>query len=170
MYDPTAQPEDLKDKLRRLAGMIPGYQGYMDRDACRDADKALRVRIAARVGDAIAQLRQLNERLSRELKLDQLGEVDRLVNEALGLQSKVEHAEYGFTGLFAQHGSGEKELQAAADPDLGLLEAANRVVDASAEAATCDEADLAAKLGSVRTALGECTNVFRAREYAFEGS
>ncbi len=47
--DPMAgqeQPTGLADKLTNLARKIPGYGGYIDREARRDADKQLRLRVA----------------------------------------------------------------------------------------------------------------------------
>ncbi len=164
------QPESLQERLRRLAGKIPGYQGYMDRDARRNADKALRDRIAQRLGDAIAQLTDLSGRLSRELKLDHLGEADRLVNRLRTTQGKIEHADYGFSGLFDAVGIGEQQLAAVYDHDLSLLEAAESVVDSAAKASAAVDDEIAAALRALETTLSTYDAAVRAREYVLDGS
>ena len=37
---------NLADKLDQLARIIPGLSGYLDREACRDTDKTIRLRLA----------------------------------------------------------------------------------------------------------------------------
>jgi hypothetical protein len=164
------RPENLQERLRRLAGMIPGYQGYMDRDARRNADKALRDRIAQRLGDAISQLTDLAGRLSRELKLDNLGEVDRLVGKVRATQARVEHADYGFSGLFDAVHIGEEQLAAVYDHDLGLLQAAEGVIEGAAAAANASEDQARAALSALDAALSAFESSLRAREYVLEGS
>jgi hypothetical protein len=164
------RPESLEERLRRLAGMIPGYQGYMDRDARRNADKGLRDRVAQRLGDGLGHLTDLAGRLSRELKLDNLGEVDRLVGKVRATQARVEHADYGFSGLFDTTHIGEQQLAAVYEHDLGLLQSAEAVVAGAAAVANAPEDQTRAALSALDAALSAFESALRAREYVLEGS
>jgi hypothetical protein len=166
-----SRPLSLQERLRHLAEMIPGYKGYMNRDESRNADKALRERIAQRLGDAIVQLQELNGRLSRELKLEHLGAVDLLTNKLRATQTRVEHAEYGFSGLFDATHIDETKLAAVYQHDLGLLKTAEVVVASAAEAAGVQaEEEIPAKLKAAADALATFDAGLREREYVLEGS
>ena len=55
------QPQDF---LHKIAGIVPGFNGYMDRERRRDADKLLRTYLAHQYG---AQRDRLNQQLQQIL-------------------------------------------------------------------------------------------------------
>lgn len=167
MTDPLkpTQPEGIAAKLRRLASLIPGYGGYMDREARRDADKLLRMRVAERLGDALTQLQHLGERLSRDLKLDSLGAVDRAVAQVRTIQSQVEHADYGFSGIFDLVAIGAPQLEALYEHDTALVALADAVVaQAHKTAGASDEQTIAAELAALETVIQDFQSHVSARE------
>ena len=117
--DPMAgqeQPTGLADKLTNLARKIPGYGGYIDREARRDADKQLRLRVAGHLGEAISQLQALSERLSRQMKLTSgLWSGPQPHPRRAG---QVEHADYGSAGIFSLVKIDAERLGAIYDHDL----------------------------------------------------
>ncbi|MBD3175673.1 MAG: hypothetical protein GF320_10870 [Armatimonadia bacterium] len=159
------QPKGLTDKLQNLARKIPGYGGYIDREARRDADKQLRQRVGQHLGEAIDQLQQLSERLSRDMKLDAIGGVDRGIARVRTIQAKVEHADYGAAGIFSQVKIDEQRLGEIYDHDLKLLELADQVVQQSHAVASADEDTMAEKLSELDARVKELENHLVAREH-----
>lgn len=162
--------ESLKDKLSRLASVIPGYAGYVDRDRRRDADKRLRVRVADYLGEAVDQLQALEARLSRELKLDDITEVDRAASDVRAIRSRCEHAEYGASGIFDQEAIDSTKLAALYEHDLKLLELAEAVVERSHKVATAADEQTATELGALASAVAAFGNHLSARESLLAGS
>ncbi len=166
--DPMAgqeQPTGLADKLTNLARKIPGYGGYIDREARRDAGKQLRLRVAGHLGEAISQLQALSERLSRQMKLDDIGTVDRALNRIRAVQAKVEHADYGSAGIFSLVKIDAERLGAIYDHDLELLELADAVVRQSHTVAMAENEGIQAQADTLEARVKEFENHLVAREH-----
>lgn len=165
----SEHPQGLDDRLRKLGDLIPGYRGYRERDARRTADRALRDRIGARLHDGTEQLVELSAQLVRKLALDHITEVDRMVSRSRASRASVEHADYGFSGLFDAEHINEERLAEVHAHDLTLLESAEAVVAASAKAAA-EDADLEAALRDVATAIAAFDARLTERRYVMDGS
>lgn len=159
------QPTGLAEKLTNLARKIPGYGGYIDREARRDADKQLRLRAAGHLGEAISQLQTLAERLSRQMKLDDIGVVDRAISRVRTVQAKVEHADYGSAGIFSQTKIDAERLGAIYDHDLKLLELADAIVQQSHAVATAEDEGMQTQADALEARTKELENHLVAREH-----
>ena len=163
------EPDGPRERLRRLAGLIPGYRGYLDREASRDADRLLRGRVAVRLGEAVARLSSLAERLARSLKLDRIVDVDHAASEVRRVQSRCEHADYGYAGIFSPSPVSLGTLESLYDHDLRLVDAAEAVVTRASEAAEAPDDGLAGPLEAVLIAARAFEVQLADRECIVEG-
>ncbi|HST05411.1 MAG TPA: hypothetical protein VLQ48_11830 [Chloroflexia bacterium] len=91
------QPNDF---LHKIAGIVPGFHGYMDRERRRDADKLLRVYLAHQYSDGRARLTRVQQTMVRGKNLDYIAEVDRVAGVLQRFIDRLTTATYGYTGLF----------------------------------------------------------------------
>lgn len=91
------QPNDF---FHKIAGIIPGYNGYQDRERRRDADKLLRTELARRYTAQRDRLNRVQQTLARNHRFESIAEVDRIVGVFQRFIDRLNTATYGYTGLF----------------------------------------------------------------------
>src|SRR4051794_24459223 len=91
------QPHDF---LHKIASMVPGYNGYVDKDRRRDADKLLRTELAKRYTAQRDRLNRVQQTMARSRQFTYISEVDRLVGVFQRFIDRLSTATYGYTGLF----------------------------------------------------------------------
>ena len=88
------------DFLHKIAGIVPGFNGYMDRERRRDADKLLRVYLAHQYSDARARITRVQQTMVRGKNLEYIAEVDRITGVLQRFIDRLTTATYGYSGLF----------------------------------------------------------------------
>lgn len=100
---------DIKDRvmgdkpnswLHKIAGIIPGFKGYVDRERRRDADKLLRTHLARQYSAQRDRLNRVQQSLLRAKRMDQIAEVDRIGGVFQRFIDRLNTATYGYTGMF----------------------------------------------------------------------
>ena len=92
---------DMPDSFfHKVAGIIPGFNGYMDRERRRDADKLLRTHLARQYSAQRDRLTRVQQAMARSGNLDNIAEVDRMVGVLQRFIDRLSTATYGYTGLF----------------------------------------------------------------------
>ena len=91
------QPNDF---LHKIAGIIPGYKGYVDRERRRDADRLLRTELAHRYQAELTRLKRVQQDLLRTGDLNTIGELDGISGRLQRFIDRLQNATYGYTGLF----------------------------------------------------------------------
>jgi hypothetical protein len=86
--------------LHKIAGIVPGFNGYMDRERRRDADKLLRTYLAHQYSTQRDRLTRVQQSLLRSGQLTGISEVDRLVGVLQRFIDRLNTATYGYSGLF----------------------------------------------------------------------
>src|SRR6266513_2351749 len=86
--------------LHKIAGIVPGFNGYMDRERRRDADKLLRTYLAHQYSAQRDRLTRVQQGLARSGQLTGISEVDRLVGVLQRFIDRLSTATYGYSGLF----------------------------------------------------------------------
>lgn len=137
-----------QDPFRRLASMIPGFGGYIERQNRRDADKLLRDTVARRFDEQWKRASQLQVDMVNEGKIAYVDDMERATLQLRTFIDKISTAPRGYSGLFDAVKINEKELEAlyqydAAFFDLG--EQVGRAID-NVEASLGDEAALPAAI------------------------
>jgi hypothetical protein len=121
--------EDLRDKitsgmnfLERLMSKIPGFEGYQNREQARNADKIQRIFMAKSLREEKSRLQNTAGMLLRSGNLSLMTEIDRITKLFDKVSDRIEHAEYGYAGLFASVKVNEQELDNIYEFDLGMLD------------------------------------------------
>jgi hypothetical protein len=119
-------PPPLPTSIPTWMDSIPGYRGYKRKELRREADRALRMHLAAKLE---AQLRRLDEvklRLLEAGNLRALGPVERAATKFRTLIDTLKTASYGYAGLF--------DSEAIREPQLDALYEFDRALDAEVDA------------------------------------
>ncbi|MGC9358388.1 MAG: hypothetical protein ACP5GX_10990 [Anaerolineae bacterium] len=129
--------DDIKDKMfgvEKLAGKIPGYKGYKEKELRREADKLLRETIVSRMRTVKKQLDGLQQEIIEVGKFDLLDEVGSAATQLQTFIDRVRTASYGYGGLFSAVRVKEEDLDRMYQFDTMLLEYANRIEGAVSRA------------------------------------
>jgi len=120
---------DLREKvesslggLEKLVKKIPGYKGYKDKELRREADKLLRMQVAAKLDEQRQRLQELQMQLISEAQIEFLDDVERAVMKLQILIDRIRTAAYGYAGLFDAVKVKEKELDALYEFDSQMLD------------------------------------------------
>ena len=108
--------------LEKIGALIPGYVGYSDREAMRQTDKLLRMRIHDVLRDAERALQSMLETGDRSFNADQLRIVERCRKSMDTLAERFRYAPYGASGLFSDFQVKEPELEKVHKMDLEIIE------------------------------------------------
>lgn len=91
------QPQDF---LHKIASMVPGYHGYVDKEKRRDADKILRTQLAHKYTAQHARLTRIQQQLLRSGDLQNIASIDHLGGVLQRFIDRLQNATYGYAGLF----------------------------------------------------------------------
>jgi hypothetical protein len=143
-----------QDPFKRLAAMIPGFGGYIERQNRRDADKLLRETVARRFDEQWQRASQLQVDMVSQGLIQYVDDMEKATLKLRTFIDKITTAPRGYSGLFDAVKINEKELEAIYQYDAAffdLAEQVGRAVD-NVEASLGDEAALPAAIRNL-TAL-----------------
>jgi len=165
MADLYDKIKDSQGLLGKIAGMIPGFSGYMARETRREADKMLRETVANRYSEQLNRISDLQVQLITSGGIDW---VDDLQDAATRLQrfiDMVRTAAYGYSGLFDAVKVNEPELAKLYQFDLALLENAAKVAAAidNVEASVGGEG-MPAAVRHLSSVMGEANTAYERRK------
>lgn len=127
---------DLRDKVQEDRGLIkkielaiPGFRGYRKREDLRAADNLLRIQLADGIEEAKNQMERCRKTLSKQMELDLLEDVGAIINNIQMTESKLRHAEQGYSGISADYRIEEDELNKLYEWDLGLIDNINQILE-----------------------------------------
>jgi hypothetical protein len=128
--------------LESLLGKVPGYKGYKEKEMRREADKLLRMQVAARLDDQRKRLSELQMQLVNQAQIEHVDDMERAVMKLQHLIDRIKTASYGYAGLFDAVRIKEKQLDALYDFDIQMLLLVQEIasdVDQVASAITAKE-------------------------------
>ena len=137
-----------QDPFRRLAAMIPGFGGYIERQNRRDADKLMRETVARRFDEQSQRVSHLQTELVGQGKIQYVDDIEQAALKLRTFIDKISTAPRGYSGLFDAVKINEKELEAIYQYDAAffdLAEQIGRAID-NVEASLGDEAGLPAAI------------------------
>lgn len=116
--------------LESLEAKIPGFKGYKQKELRREADKMLRMEVAAKLDDQRKRLVELQLELISQRLIEFLDDLDRAVTKLQGLIDRIRTASYGYAGLFDAVKVKEEQLDALYDFDNKLLDNVSEIAAA----------------------------------------
>ncbi|MBI4850585.1 MAG: hypothetical protein HY819_02045 [Acidobacteria bacterium] len=111
-----------KSCLEKLACLIPGYGGYLERERRRDVDKLHRENLAQQLEKIKTPLTSLVRELSDTSRLLEVKHVERVNSKLDKIANRIRYASYGYSGFFDTVKINELELDRLYQFDLALTE------------------------------------------------
>lgn len=136
---------DLRDRvgegmaaLERLVQRIPGFKGYQDRENRRDADKLLREHLVGLLNQTRHKLSRFQSQLSAEGQFKPVTDLNRVSRRLARIRDRIQHAGYGYAGIFDAVKIDEAALDRLYQYDLSLQEYLGKVDEAAAGMVSAD--------------------------------
>jgi hypothetical protein len=130
MADLYDKIKDSQGLLGKIASVIPGFSGYMNRETRRDADKLLRETIANRYSEQLSRISDLQVQLVSSGGIDWVDDLQDSATRLRRFIDMVRTAAYGYAGLFDAVKVNEAELAKLYQFDLALLDNVSKVAAA----------------------------------------
>jgi hypothetical protein len=172
MTDLFEQVTNSQDAFKKLASHIPGFNGYIERQNRRAADKLMRETIADRFQEQWSRTSQIQTDMISEGMLSYVDDMERAAIQMRTFIDKIRTASYGYSGLFDAVKINEEELAKLYSFDQGFFLAAEEIGRAldNVEASLGDEAGLPAAIRNVATLARQSTEAFERRSEVFTSS
>ncbi|MEW6402431.1 MAG: hypothetical protein AB1649_11580 [Chloroflexota bacterium] len=160
------------DPFKKLLGYIPGFNGYVERQNRRDADKLVRDTVALRFEEQWKRVSQLQSDLVSSGMIKYVDDLEKAAIQLRTFIDRITTAARGYSGLFDAVKINEKELDALYQYDLAFFDLADQVKGAvdNVEASLADEAALPAAIRNLTTLARLAIETYDRRSEAFTGS
>jgi hypothetical protein len=116
-----------QDAIRKLFSKIPGFNGYVERENRRAADKILREAVANRFEELWQRISSIQNDLISTGGLEFIDDLERAAIKIRQFIDRIRHASYGYSPFFNATKVKEEELANVYEFDLALLENADVV-------------------------------------------
>ena len=127
MSDFLGKVQSESDLLSKLAGKIPGFSGYVDRENRRAADKLLRESIAAKFDQVWTQVTNVQKDMASAGEMKYLDDLEGVATKIRTFIDKVTTASYGYAGFFDAVKINKEELVRLYEFDLALVDKADEL-------------------------------------------
>lgn len=117
----------LRKGVDFVAGLIPGYKGYKDKEQRRDADRMLRHAIVTRLQERKAVVDRAIAESSRKFQFDNLEPLELVKRKLERVTDLIRHAPAGYSGFFDTAEIGPEQLDRIYENDASVLERVNEV-------------------------------------------
>ncbi|KAA3647973.1 MAG: hypothetical protein DWQ07_03000 [Chloroflexi bacterium] len=111
-----------QDPITKLASKIPGFDGYIERQTRRNADKLLRESMASSYEELVKRISDIQKDLVSSGEISVLDDLETAVTKLQTFVDKIRNASYGYSGFFDAVKINEDELAQIYHYDLSMLE------------------------------------------------
>jgi hypothetical protein len=155
--------ESFLEKIKRI---IPGYDGYVNRDNARELDTQLRNRLASGLELNKVKIKNIVLDLSKNGKLFDADAIDKLDKKLENSIAKFKTAARGYSGAFDVKKIKENELNQLYQFDSGMLDLVNSITAAfsALEDNARTNAEIKDAVQKVSDMLDDILNKFKDRE------
>ncbi|OQY33223.1 MAG: hypothetical protein B6I38_03760 [Anaerolineaceae bacterium 4572_5.1] len=169
LFDKVTNSQDF---FKKVASHIPGFDGYIERQNRRAADKLLRETVADRFQALWTRASELQTDMVNEGMIAYIDDMERAAIQLRAFIDKIRTAAYGYSGLFDAVKINEAELAQLYSFDAAFFDLAEEVGRAldNVEASLNDEAGLPAAIRNLITLARQATEAFNRRSEVFTGS
>ena len=172
MSDYMGKVTSAQDIFKKLAGYIPGFNGYVERQNRRAADKILRETVASRFDVLYKRASTLQTELVNLGKLEFVDDMEAAAIKIQTFMDKVRTATYGYSGFFDAVKINEKELESVYNYDLTFFDLGEQIGHAldNVEASLNDDAGLPAAIRNVTNLARQAVEAFDRRYEVINGT
>jgi len=159
------------DPFKKILAIIPGFKGYMERQARRDSDKLLRDTIAKRFEEQLGRVSALQRDLINGGQIDKIDDLEAAAIKLRTFADRIRRATRGYSGLFDAVKINEDDLARLYQYDAGMLALSDEVSKAvdNVEASIGGDG-LPAAIRNLVTVTQQCITVFDQREEVLLGA
>ena len=153
------------DPFKKILSKIPGFGGYMERQARRDSDKLLRETVADLFEQQWQRISALQSELIREGEIEWIDDLEVAAIKLRTFADRIRRATRGYSGLFDAVKINEAELQQIYEYDaqmLDLVDEISRAID-NIETSIGSEG-LPASIRHLNSVSQDCIDVYNQRE------
>lgn len=112
---------------------IPGYRGYVEKETRREADRALREALMAKLRGGKEKVQDVREMMAESGQLEGIDDVDRLDLLFENVVDRLGFASYGYAGFFDAARVDEDALDLLYEYDESLATTADAIVSKAEE-------------------------------------
>jgi hypothetical protein len=130
MTDLNSKLEEIKSKesfLEKIARIIPGYDGYVNRDNSRELDLQVRNTLASNLDSNKTKLKNTVLNLSKAGKLFETDGIDKIEKKLENTIAKFRSAARGYSGAFDAVKIKEDKLNQLYEFDANLIDEVNEI-------------------------------------------
>ena len=127
--DIYAQAKSQMRLSERIAGALPGFRGYKEKELRRESDKLVRNHLYLKLSKDKDNVRSISQKIADKRYLDILPDIDRLTAKMDRITEKVNHASYGYSGFYDIVKIKEENLDRMISFDNQLLDSVNVLTD-----------------------------------------
>ncbi len=164
MSDLFDQVTSSADIFTKLLAKIPGFDGYIERQNRRAADKLLRDTVANEFEEVWKRISTIQADLVSQGGLEYVDDIEKAAIKYRQFIDRVRNAAYGYSGVFDAVKINEAELAKIYQYDLSMLslvDEANRAVDTVEASIGTD--GLPAAIRNLRTVATQAVDVYNHR-------
>lgn len=172
MTDFFEKVKSQSDPFKQLATHIPGFNGYVERQTRRDADKLVRETVARRFEELWKRTSNLQSELVSNGMITYVDDIEKVALQLRTFIDKISTAPRGYSGLFDAIKINEAELQALYQFDLAFFDLADQIqrgLDVL-EASLNDETALPAAIRNLVTLARLAVETYNRRNEAITGN
>ena len=161
-----------QDPFKKLMSYVPGFNGYIERQNRRDADKLLRDTVARRFEEQWKRASQLQSDMVSNGMIAYVDDMEKAAIQLRTFIDKISTAPRGYSGLFDAVKINEKELESIYQFDAAFFDLADQVGHGldNVEASLGDEAALPAAIRNVISLARMAVETYNRRAEAVTGS
>lgn len=153
------------DPFKKIASKIPGFQGYIERQARRDSDKLLRDTIYNRFRELENQISALQRDFISHSELQYVDDLEASAIKLRTFADRVRLAPRGYSSLFEAVKINEAELAKLYEYDAALLDKSDEVERAIDNIQSSVGTDgLPAAIRNLETVSTDCIEMYDQRE------
>jgi hypothetical protein len=155
--------ESFLEKIKRI---IPGYDGYVNRDNSRELDTLLRNQLATGLSQNKTKIKNSVSNLSKNGKLFETADLDKIDKKNENAVAKFRSAARGYSGAFDIVKIKEEKLTMLYEFDSNLLGYVENIVTLFTELEnnTAANVDVSDSINKISSALDDLLKKFDERE------
>ena len=159
------------DFVKKLASKIPGFNGYVERQNRRAADKLLRESVADRFEELWKRTSNIQTDMVNEGKIELMDDIEQAAVQLRTFTDKIRTATYGYAGFFDAVKIKEGELAQLYEFDLAFFDVSEQIDRAldNIEASMGDEEGLKAAIRNLVSLTREAVTTFNRRYEMING-
>jgi hypothetical protein len=153
------------DIFKKIAGKIPGFSGYVERQTRRDADKLVRETLSNRFRELEGQVSALQRDFISQGEIGYLDDLEAAAIKLRTFADRIRTASRGYSGMFDAVKINEDELAQIYNYDAAMVDLVDEVTRAIEHvAASVGSEGLNASIRNLETKTQECIDVFNRRD------